>query len=248
MHSEQIDKLAAALAKPFPPELVSWRIGPTNEKSKGGPGKADKGIALCYVDARDVMQRLDEVCGLDGWQCRYPHANGKTVCEIGLRIGGEWLWRADGAGDTETEAEKGALSDAFKRAAVRWLVGRYLYDMPPPWVAIEPFGKSYKIAESELPRLRAMLSNARGDGQRTSPPAASPAVSVPRAPSHGDDAEWVAWCKAITGRLNLRGEAKRLMDSPTFLSDFQALAAFNQKYSSALNDKINVAADNERAA
>lgn len=141
------DKLRA----PFPPERVSWRVGSTNKEKT-------KGMALAFIDARDVMQRLDEVCTPAGWQCRYPHANGKTVCEVGIKVGDEWIWKADGAGDTDYEAEKGALSDAFKRAAVRYGVGRYLYDVDAPWVDVEPAGKSFKIKEHEYRRLRRLLS------------------------------------------------------------------------------------------
>jgi hypothetical protein len=59
------------------------------------------------------------------------------VCEIGIRSDSEWLWRANGAGQTDIEAEKGALSDAFKRAAVCWGIGRYLYDLPNVWVPLK---------------------------------------------------------------------------------------------------------------
>ena len=145
-----ITDMFTALKAPFPADRVSWRIGPTtNDKSRG--------IALAYIDARDVMDRLDEVCGPAGWQNRYSHANGKTVCDIAIKCDGEWVWKADGAGDTDTEAEKGALSDALKRAAVRWSIGRYLYDVESPWVAIEQAGKSYKIKAEEFPRLRGIL-------------------------------------------------------------------------------------------
>lgn len=136
-----------ALAAPFPADRISWRVGATT-------GDKSKGMALAYIDARDVMERLDEVCGPAGWQCRYPHANGKTVCEVGIKIGGEWIWKSDGAGDTDHEAEKGALSDAFKRAAVRWGVGRYLYDMESPWVEIEQRGRSYAIKKEATGELR----------------------------------------------------------------------------------------------
>ena len=105
-----------ALSAPFEPEDVQWRVGSTTKDKS-------KGMALAYLDARAVMDRLDAVCGPDSWQCKYSHANGKTVCDIGvwckLPKGGEWIWKADGAGDSDIEAEKGALSDAFKRAAVR---------------------------------------------------------------------------------------------------------------------------------
>lgn len=138
------------LAAPFPPNRVSWRVGSTTADKK-------RGMALAYCDARDVMVRLDEVCGPAGWQCQYPHANGKTVCAIGIKVGDEWVWKADGAGDSDIEAEKGALSDAFKRAAVRWGVGRYLYDVESPWVELEAAGRSFKIKDSEMARLAKLL-------------------------------------------------------------------------------------------
>ena len=140
----------AKLRAPFPPERISWRVGSTTQDKS-------RGMALAFIDARDVMERLDDVCSPAGWQCRYSHANGKTVCDIGVKAGEEWVWKADGAGDSDVEAEKGALSDAFKRAAVRFGVGRYLYDVDAPWVALEPAGRSFKIKDSELPKLRALL-------------------------------------------------------------------------------------------
>lgn len=152
------------LAAPFPPERVSWRIGSTTKDKT-------RGMALAYIDARDVMERLDYVIGPGGWQNRYPHANGKTVCEIGINLQAgkawvadskpmefveQWVWKSDGAGDSDIEAEKGALSDAFKRAAVRWGIGRYLYDLPSPWVELD--GRN--IAAKEMPKLKALLRGA----------------------------------------------------------------------------------------
>lgn len=137
------------LSAPFDPDRVSWRVGATS-------GDKSKGLALAYIDARDVMQRLDEVAGAE-WQCTYPHAGTKTVCSIGIKIKDEWIWKSNGAGDSDVEAEKGALSDAFKRAGVMWGIGRYLYDVDSPWVQIEPMGRSFKIKDSERPKLRAVL-------------------------------------------------------------------------------------------
>ena len=132
------------LKRPFKPSLVSWRVGATNTAK-------DSGIALAYIDARDVMQRLDDVFGLD-WQCRYTHAEKKTICEIGVLIDGVWIWRAGGAGDTDVEAEKGAISDAFKRAAVLFGIARYLYSIPTIWVPIKAQGKSsVLVGEPNLP-------------------------------------------------------------------------------------------------
>lgn len=135
--------LKQKLEYPFPPSQVSWRIG---RKNKEGT----QAYLLAYIDARDVMDRLDRACGFDNWQNRYTLAeSGLLVCEIGIRIGSEWLWRANGAGDTQVEAEKGKCSDAFKRAAVLWGIGKYLYGLPSPKVEIDKWGKWAK--DPDLP-------------------------------------------------------------------------------------------------
>lgn len=132
-----LENIQHALSRPFDVKKISWRVGATNKDKT-------KGIALAYIDARDVMYRLDEVFGLD-WQNKYTHAETKTVCEIGALIDGAWIWRAGGAGDTDIEAEKGAISDAFKRAAVLFGIGRYLYDLPNTWVEIDEWKKLQSI-------------------------------------------------------------------------------------------------------
>lgn len=139
--------LLEKLKDPFDPRFVKWRVGATTKDKT-------KGIALAYIDSREVMKRLDEVCGVAGWQSRYSHVDKHGVaCDIGIKINDEWVWKANGAGETDVEAEKGAMTDAFKRAAVLWGVGRYLYYIPNQWVALKPQGKSYVIAET--PKLPA---------------------------------------------------------------------------------------------
>ena len=150
----------SSLRAPFRADQICWRIGATTQDKT-------KGMALAYIDARAVMDRLDEVCGPESWQKRYSHADTKTICEIGIKIGDEWVWKADGAGDTDHEAAKGALSDAFKRAGVVWGIGRYLYDLSSPWVEIEPAGKSYRIKATELTRLAKMIETLTGPGKQT---------------------------------------------------------------------------------
>jgi hypothetical protein len=141
------------LFDPFPPERISWRFGHVDKEKM-------EGRALAYIDARDVMQRLDEVCGPANWQCRYPHAGQKTVCEIGIRIDGEWIWKSNGAGDTDVESEKGALSDAFKRAAVLWGIGQYLYDIDSPWLDAQPQGRSFAVKKN--PNNQVKINKALG--------------------------------------------------------------------------------------
>jgi len=160
------------LRAPFSPDEIEWRVGSTTQDKK-------KGMALAYIDARAVMDRLDAVCSPAGWQCRYTHTTGKTVCEVGVKVGDEWVWKADGAGDTDVEAEKGALSDALKRAAVRWGIGRYLYDLDSPWVELEPMGRSFRIKPTELPKLKALLQR-NAQGSQAAAPANRPVPTAPR--------------------------------------------------------------------
>ena len=116
----------------FPKEAISWRA---QSLTRDG----DKAMALAYIDARDVMDRLDSICGAGDWQDRYEFSGPRTICYLSIKIDGEWVTKADGAGDTAVEAEKGAISDAFKRAAVKWGIGRYLYALPAPWVPCETY-------------------------------------------------------------------------------------------------------------
>lgn len=130
----------------FNPTLISWRVGATNQAK-------DKGIALAYLNARDVMERLDEVCGAACWMARYPFIG---CCDIGIYCetsphfvtAAGWVWKSNGAGQSDIEAEKGQYSDAFKRAAVLWGIGRYLYDLPNTWYPIESYGKSYRFTKA----------------------------------------------------------------------------------------------------
>lgn len=126
------------LCAEFPRESIHWR---SQQLTRNG----DKAMALAYIDARDVMDRLDIACGPAGWQSEHYGVNGKTACKIGVFVEGVgWVWKSDGAGDTAVEGDKGAMSDAFKRAAVHWGIGRYLYDMPVLWVPCETYDKNGK--------------------------------------------------------------------------------------------------------
>jgi hypothetical protein len=131
-YPEMFEKLAA----PFNPEDLEWRAGATNaEKTKA--------LALAYITSRAVMDRLDEVVGPQNWRDEYaPGPVGGLVCGISLRINGDWITKWDGADNTQFEAVKGGLSDAFKRAAVKWGIGRYLYRLPNVWVPCEARGNT----------------------------------------------------------------------------------------------------------
>lgn len=139
--ARQIDEaLLAQLKNPFPVDQVKWRLGATNKEKT-------KGIALAYIDSRDVQKRLDDVLGISNWRDYLEPVDGGFISGIEIRINGEWIRRSDAAGNTKVEAIKGGASDAFKRAAAKWGVGRYLYYMPNIWVGIKAVGKSYALNE-----------------------------------------------------------------------------------------------------
>jgi hypothetical protein len=122
--------------QPFSESEIHWRIG---RKSKEG----NTATALAYINARDAMKRLDEVVGIGGWQDEYQEtATGRVICKLSVKIGDQWITKSDGAGGTNVEGEKGGISDAFKRAAVKFGIGRYLYYLDGSrYLPIDKWGK-----------------------------------------------------------------------------------------------------------
>jgi hypothetical protein len=101
----------------------------------------NKASAQCvaYIDARQVMDLLDEVVGSENWQDDYKVIDGKLLAGIGIKTDNGWVWKWDTGTESNMEAEKGQMSDAFKRAGVKWGIGRFLYDMDIVYVdANEP--------------------------------------------------------------------------------------------------------------
>lgn len=113
-----------------------WRVQSTNQWGAS---------CVAYIDARDVQDVLDGVCGPPNWQSRYEGVDGKLFCSIGLKIGDEWVWKTDCGTESNIEKEKGQSSDAFKRAAVSWGIGRFLYSLEIQKIkeVIEDRGKYY---------------------------------------------------------------------------------------------------------
>lgn len=140
-HSERSpDEVARLLAGPFPPGTVKYRPGAVS---------GHRALALPYVDARAVQEKLDEAVGVMGWQDAYDHLeDGSVVCRLKLRIGGEWICKTDVGSPSgqpdEGDRHKAAVSDALKRAAVKFGVGRYLYQLEAKWVDYDPRTKQLR--------------------------------------------------------------------------------------------------------
>lgn len=147
------------LAKPFEPRDIEWYIGVTSSDKT-------RGLAIPFITNRAVQDRLDEVLGVDGWQNVYQVLKDTDIIDKSGTITGkrfsyqcgisiwsekrqEWITKWDGAEDTDIEALKGGLSSAMKRAAVQLGIGRYLYKLESPWVAIEKKGNSYVMSPTQ---------------------------------------------------------------------------------------------------
>jgi hypothetical protein len=96
----------------------------------------NKPMAQCvaYIDSRDVMKLLDEVVGAENWQSDYKEVKGNVYAGVAIKVNNEWVWKWDCGTESNMEAEKGEASDSFKRAAVKWGVGRFLYDLDIKYV------------------------------------------------------------------------------------------------------------------
>jgi hypothetical protein len=114
----QYPDLFAALAAPFAPHEV---------KSRDHNGRH-----LLYITARTAMNRLDEILGPENWTDSYVASETSVLCLLTIRLpDGTAITKCDAGGHagmkSQEDDEKSAYSDAFKRACVKFGVGRYLY-------------------------------------------------------------------------------------------------------------------------
>jgi len=105
---------------------------------------------LLYKTARVDRAILDETFG-DLWQNDFKVIDGKMYGGIGIynKELGQFLWRWDCGTESNTEAEKGQASDAFKRAGFKWGIGVELYSAPFIWYNCETIRKDngkYELA------------------------------------------------------------------------------------------------------
>jgi hypothetical protein len=134
--------IAAALRAPFAAEDV---------KFKPAVVSGNRALAVAYVDARTIMDRLDEVLGVDGWQDRYEVLpDGNVACRLRCKIGEQWITKVDVGGPSEQPDDgdklKAAFSDALKRAAVKFGIGRFLYHVPHQWCDYDPKKRCFVTA------------------------------------------------------------------------------------------------------
>jgi hypothetical protein len=161
-------EIAEQLAAPFALHQVEYKPGVVS---------GNRALALAYADARVVQNRLDAVLGIDGWQSQFQVLDGGNVkCSLSIRVDGEWITKEDVGGPSDQkdggDRMKAAFSDALKRAAVQWGVGRYLYGLTPEWRDYDPKAKRFVnaptpcLSKAQVAEIDKLLRETKTDVQR----------------------------------------------------------------------------------
>lgn len=141
MKALNAQKIFEKLGAPFSEDELEWRAQHVFEGRDGEPPRA---LVVPYVQSRAIMNRLDSVLGWDRWENVVQELPGGGIIQ-GIKI---WLsdthsvTKFDGADRTNFEPTKGGISSAFKRSAVLFNIGRYLYSESAKWVDIHPRSKT----------------------------------------------------------------------------------------------------------
>lgn len=144
-------KIVDALKAPFNQEDISW-------KPQTVDYKAETALAVAYADPRAYVDRLNDVFGVGEWSDTYsfiatPYnkfikgkkaykespatedkqvAGNKIVCVAGITVRTHCI-SVSSTGDSDASDDNAATSaeaQAFKRAAMKLGIGRYLYELP----------------------------------------------------------------------------------------------------------------------
>lgn len=170
----QVQTLTAALAEPFEPREVKW---------KPQSVKGNRCLAMCYIDARLIQDRLDEVLGVENWQDSYKLLpDGSVVCRLRCKLGDHWVSKTDVGSPSEQpdggDRLKAAFSDALKRAAVKFGIGRYLYRMPAQWVDYDPVKKQL-VQVPQMPPFG--IPKVKAPAVKPEQPKPTPTAEAPKA-------------------------------------------------------------------
>ncbi|PRY40121.1 Rad52/22 family double-strand break repair protein [Spirosoma oryzae] len=142
------------LNAPLTAHEIEWRV---QSQTKDG----QKIIVVPYITNRCVMQRFDEQFGWSGWNNEIKEIDGGFLCTITVMLpDGSAVSKTDGASRTGIEPVKGGISDAMKRCAVQFGLGRALYDFPK--VFVETTDKY--IPSWAVPLLDAMVAKINAGG------------------------------------------------------------------------------------
>lgn len=109
----------------------------------------DKIAMLLYIDSRAVTKLLDEWVGNMNWQSEFYEVAGQIVGKLGIWDEDKhiWVYKSDVGSESNIEAQKGLISDCYKRLLSRWGTTE-LYSSPDLLLPDDGYGnKGYKVAE-----------------------------------------------------------------------------------------------------
>lgn len=147
MSGKSLEQIHAELKRKFRPSELEWRLGHIGETRSEQKIYA---TCFCYITARAVMKRLDDVFGPTGWMNTplqvipvvTQSKDGKVVQYNAMQVGisafieGQWITKYDVSDPTDIEPVKGGFSGAMKRAGAQWGIGRYLYALDESYAII----------------------------------------------------------------------------------------------------------------
>jgi hypothetical protein len=177
------DDIMNALAEPFEISEVKWKPAVIS---------GNRAMAIGFVDARVIQDRLDDVLGVAGWQDEYEIlADASVMCRLRVKFGDEWITKVDVGGPSEQpdggDRMKAAFSDALKRAAVKFGLGRYLYRLPAQWVDYDPQKRQFARTPT-LPDFAKPKGGKPAPGEVAAPadkPAKAPKEEAPAKAANG---------------------------------------------------------------
>lgn len=163
--AERIKELVAALEVPFDPSQIEWRVMNTTKN-----GHPLRGQVVPYADQRAYTDRLNALFTPAGWTRKYAiHTSGnfersqdkkivaKVLVSCELTIFGLGSHSATGEEFADDpNALTAAEAQAFKRAAVCFGLGRYLYYFTGTWVDLDDHKRPKTV-----PRLTGWATPAR---------------------------------------------------------------------------------------
>jgi hypothetical protein len=132
-----------------------------------------------------------------------------------VRINGEWITRADvGSISDQPDAGdqlKAAYSDALKRAAVAFGIGRYLYRLPSQWVDYDPVKKQI-ASVPQLPTLGSLgitRPSSRPSAKQVLKVSTCPDQCETKLPASGDHIQ--VWIDDARERIKAAGRLAELL-------------------------------------
>lgn len=183
---QDLEVMFTQLAEPFDPSEIKWRVTHTTRDG-------NRGAVIAYADPRAYTDRLNRLFTPTGWTRAYEVSTvssvtrmqkdqliqtGKVLVICTLTITG--LGCHSGSGEEWADrknAMTAAESQAFKRSASCYGLGRYLYNLAEIWVRLNEYGQP-----AETPKLPQWALPKGNNTGKTHPAAGSRPPVLQRGP------------------------------------------------------------------